>query len=320
MVITVPVTEEGSGLAKAEYLLASEDGTQKDGEAQFWETHALSDTMASYGTSAALIRGMLKQADHGKYEVRFAVEEEFKGKVYLTCTDHAGNVSARKTLTAKDGGIIVEDNAPEIRFSNTKETAGGKPLEVKVTVKDDMEDHVTGGISRIRFKVDGGKEKNLPEEDFAEDFVKEYDFTVAIKEEGKHTLRVEAADHAGNESAAEITLKINGKKDAPAKIPEDPAPDGPKGGEPKTGEGPQVQVYATAAMIAGFSYLLLYFQGESGITEQEKEEIIYRLVSWAKQGGSVRRILGLAVIFLFLAYYHSVGKSVSLEWKEVYRK
>lgn len=320
MVITVPVTEEGSGLAKAEYLLASEDGTQKDGEAQFWETHALSDTMASYGTSAVLIRGMLKQADHGKYEVRFAVEEEFKGKVYLTCTDYAGNVSARKTLTAKEGGIIVEDNAPEIHFSNTKETAGGKPLEVKVTVKDDMEDHVTGGISRIRFKVDGGKEKTLPEEDFAEDFVKEYDFTVKIKEEGKHTLRVEAADHAGNESAAEITLKINGKKDVPAKIPDNPTPGGPKGGEPKTGEGPRVQVYATTAMIAGFSYLLFYFQGENGITEQEKEEIIYRLVSWAKQGGSIRRILGLAVIFLFLAYYHSIGKSVSLEWKEVYGK
>lgn len=326
LIVTVPVVEEGSGLAKAEYLLVSEDGTEKDGEAQFQEIHALADTLAAYGTSAALIRGMLKRAEHGKYEVRFAIEEEFKGKVYLTCIDHAGNVSARKTLTAEGGGIIVEDNAPEIHFSNTKETAGGKPLEVKVTVKDDMEGHVTGGISRIRYILDERKKKALPEEDFTESFVEEYDFTVKIEGEGKHTLRVEAADHAGNESAAEITLKINGKRDVPAEIPDNPMPDGPGepgkplGGEPKTGDTLHVQVYATIAMIAGFSYLLLYFQGENGITELEKEEIIHRLVSWAKKGGSLRRILGLAVIFLFLLYYHSMGKSVDVEWKKVYGK
>ena len=73
-------------------------------------------------------------------------------------------------------------------------------------------------------------------------------------------------------------------------------------------------------MIAGFGYLLLYFEGENGITEQEKEEIVYRLVEWAKQGGKIRRLLGVAVIFLFLAYYHSIGKSVTVEWREVYMK
>lgn len=326
LIVTVPVVEEGSGLEKAEYLLVSENGTEKDGEGQFQEIHALADTLAAYGTSAALIKGMLKRAEHGKYEVQFAVDEEFKGKVYLTCIDHAGNVSARKTLTAEGGGIIVEDNAPEIHFSNTKETAGGKPLDVKVTVKDDIEGHVTGGISRIRYILDERKKKALPEEDFAESFVEEYDFTVKIEGEGKHTLRVEAADHAGNESAAEITLKINGKRDVPAEIPDNPMPDGPGepgkslGGEPKTGDTLHVQVYATIAMIAGFSYLLLYFQGKNGIAELEKEEIIHRLVSWAKQGGSLRRILGLAVIFLFLLYYHSIGKSVDVERKKVYGK
>ena len=102
-------------------------------------------------------------------------------------------------------------------------------------------------------------------------------------------------------------------------ILDNPTPDSPLGGEPKTGETLHVQIYATIAMIAGFGYLLLYFQGENGMTEQEKEEIIYRLISWAKQGGRIRRMLGLAVIFLFLAYYYSVGKSVNVEWKEVRR-
>ena len=319
LAITVPVTEEGSGLAEAEYLLVSQDGTEKDGKAQFQETHALADATAAYGTSAALIRGMQRQAEQGKYQVRFMVEEEFKGKVYLTCTDHAGNVSARKTLTVEDGGIIVEDNAPEIYFSNTKETDSGKPLEVKVTVRDDMEGHVAAGISQIRYRLDNGKEKDFPQKEFEKGFVEEYDFTVKIKGEGKHTLRVETADHAGNESAAEVALKINGKKDAPMEILDNPTPDSPLGGEPKTGETLHVQIYATIAMIAGFGYLLLYFQGENGMTEQEKEEIIYRLISWAKQGGRIRRMLGLAVIFLFLAYYYSVGKSVNVEWKEVRR-
>ena len=53
--------------------------------------------------------------------------------------------------------------------------------------------------------------------------------------------------------------------------------------------------------------------------ESQKEEIVYHLVSWAKKGGAIRRMLGLAAIFFFLAYYHSIGKSVTVEWREVYK-
>ena len=323
MVITVPVTEEGSGLAKAEYLLVAEDGTERDGQALLTETHT-PDTMAAYGSSAAILRGIRGEAEKGSYEARIAIEEEFKGKVYLTCTDHAGNVSPQKTLTAEGGGVIVEDNAPEIRFEGTEETTGGKPLEIKVKVRDNREDRVTSGIAGIRYQADKGKKVSLPEEDFAGDFVDTYEFTVKIKGEGKHTLRVEAKDQAGNESAAEVTLNISGKREVPAEVPgnSEPGnpgrPGSPLGGEPKTGDSTQIQICATLAMIAGFGYLLLYFEGENGITEEEKEEIISRLVSWAKQGGRIRRLLGVAIIFLFLAYYHSIGKSVDVEWKEVY--
>ena len=326
LVITVPVTEEGSGLARAEYLLMAEDGTEQDGAADITETGELSGQMTAYGSSASILRTVQSEAERGSYEARIAIEEEFKGKVMLTCTDYAGNISSQKTLTAKGGGIILEDNAPEISFSGTKETADGAPLNIEVQVKDSIDDNVTGGISGICYQIDKGKKINLPEEKFTEEFVESYEFTVKISGEGKHTLQVEAEDHAGNKSEAEISLKINGKKDTPAGAPGDSGTDSagrtgrPLGGEPKTGDSTQIQICATLAMIAGFGYLLLYFEGENGITEQEKEEIIYRLVEWAKQGGRIRRLLGVAVIFLFLAYYHSIGKSVTVEWKEVYVK
>ncbi len=332
MVITVPVTEEGSGLAKAEYLLLAEDGSEKEGEARLDEARSISPVAAAYGSGATVLRRVQAEAEQGKYKARIAIEEEFKGKVYLTCTDHAGNRSARKILTAKGGGVIVEENAPEIYFSDTEESAGGKPLKVKVKVVDDMEGHVSGGISGIRYQVDGGKKKSLPDEDFTQEFVAEYEFALKLQGEGAHTLRVEAEDHGGNKSAAEVTLRIQEKKDEPVQTPVPKEPGTPLdsgkpgksgtplGAEPKTGEGSQVKVFATLAMIAGFGYLLLYFEGENGITEQEKEEIIYRVVAWAKKGKSLRRLVGLAVIFLFLMYYHSIGKSVDVEWKEMYVK
>ncbi|MEH2944618.1 InlB B-repeat-containing protein [Lachnospiraceae bacterium KK002] len=329
MVVTVPVTEEGSGLARAEYLLVAEDGTEQDGQAAFTELHTMTDTMAAYGSSAAVLRSIRGEMESGSYEARIAIKEEFKGKVYLTCTDYAGNVSAQKTLTAEGGGVIVEDNAPEIRFDGTKETTGGKPLEVKVEVRDSEEDRVTSGIFGVRYQVDKKKSVSLPEEDFTGDFAEVCEFTVKIKGEGKHTLRVEAEDHAGNESTAEVTLNISGSREVPKEVPADQNPGNPGGpgrtgkplgGEPQTGDSTQIQICATLAMIAGFGYLLLYFEGENGITEQEKEEMIHRIVTWAKQGGRIRRLLGLAGIFLFLAYYHSIGKSVDVEWKEVYGK
>ena len=321
--ITVPVREEGSGLARAEYLLIAEDGTEKDDTAQITETGELAGQMTPYGSSASVIRAVQGEAERGSYEARIVIEEEFKGKVYLTCTDNAGNISSQKMLTAKDGGVILEDNAPKISFSGTKETTGGKPLNIEVQVKDNTDDNVTGGISGICYQTDKGKKITLPEEEFSEELVESCEFTVKISGEGKHTLRVEAEDHAGNKSRAEISLKINREKNTPAEVPGSSGtggtgkPGNPLGGEPKTGDSTQIQICATLAMIAGFGYLLLYFEGENGITEQEKEEIVYRLVEWAKQGGKIRRLLGVAVIFLFLAYYHSMGKSVTVEWREV---
>lgn len=83
------------------------------------------------------------------------------------------------------------------------------------------------------------------------------------------------------------------------------------GSEPKTGDTHQTEVYATIAMIAGLTYLLLYFTDkERGMTEKEKKEIVSMLVRWAKQGHYLRKYIAMAAIFCLLVYYHGIGKRI----------
>ena len=88
---------------------------------------------------------------------------------------------------------------------------------------------------------------------------------------------------------------------------------------PDTADYKPVELAATLAMITGFSYLLLYFANRRrGMTEETKQELVSRIVMWAKQGGKIRRMLALAAVFVLLAYYHSIGKKICAEWKEIY--
>lgn len=92
-----------------------------------------------------------------------------------------------------------------------------------------------------------------------------------------------------------------------------------KDNEPATGDAAPLEIYATLAMIAGFSYVLLYFTDRKrGMTEETKRELVSRLVGWAKQGGRIRKYLALAAVFVLLVYYHSIGKKTCVEWKEIY--
>lgn len=89
-----------------------------------------------------------------------------------------------------------------------------------------------------------------------------------------------------------------------------------KNKEPKTGDTPYVEICATIAMIAGMAYLLLHFRDDArGMSEIQKQELVSRLIAWAKRGGYFRRIAGLAAIFCILAYYHSIGKKSHIQWK-----
>lgn len=91
---------------------------------------------------------------------------------------------------------------------------------------------------------------------------------------------------------------------------------GALGSEPKTGDAPRIEIYATIAMISGLLYL--YLGGmERGMTEREKKELVSRLIGWAKRGGSFRRGAALVIIFFVLLYYHSIGKRRSVNVKEL---
>lgn len=94
-------------------------------------------------------------------------------------------------------------------------------------------------------------------------------------------------------------------------------PESRKDSEPRTGQTSHVELYATIAFIEGASYLLFLFAERHGMTEETKTELVSRLIRWAKRGGKLRRMLALAAIFLLLVYYHSIGKQVSMEWKQV---
>ena len=90
-------------------------------------------------------------------------------------------------------------------------------------------------------------------------------------------------------------------------------------GEPKTGDGAPLEMVATLAMISGLSYVLLYFlERRRGMTEEMKKEITARIIAWAKKGGRLRKGMAIAAIFVFLVYYHSIGKEIGAEWREAY--
>ena len=81
------------------------------------------------------------------------------------------------------------------------------------------------------------------------------------------------------------------------------------GREPKTDDPTLVEIYATVAMIAGLTYLILYLMEEGrGMTEREKEVFVKAFIRWAKKGGRFRKCCAIVAIFCLLVYYHSIGK------------
>lgn len=324
LTITVPVMEEGNGLRQGDYRLEPENGKPRSGTAVIRVQQSVVSEVSARSGGLSAVLTMRGSARSGESEAVITIAEEFKGRVILTCTDNAGNTSVEKVLTADGAGAIVEDNAPDIRFSKAGgDTEKGSAI-VEVDVEDSAGDSITAGLAAVSYRLDGGKESSVGREEFAYSMVGDYSFAVDVRGTGKHTLEVTATDNAGNSATRKASVEITRKKATVTSNPqgpvktETPKPPKPASGEPKTGENTSVKVFATLGMIAGFTYLLLYFTGgEGGITEAEKEEVISRLVRWARRG-RFRKYPALAVILLFLLYYHSIGRSVGDEWKKVY--
>lgn len=90
------------------------------------------------------------------------------------------------------------------------------------------------------------------------------------------------------------------------------------GSGPETGDSAPIEFYATLSMIAGFTWLLLYFSDRKrGMTEETKKRLVSRIVAWAKRGSKIRKYPAIAVIVVLLVYYHSIGKKTCVEWEEI---
>lgn len=55
------------------------------------------------------------------------------------------------------------------------------------------------------------------------------------------------------------------------------------------------------------------------MTEKKKEEICFRVTGWARRGGKFRRLPALAALVLLLAYYHGIGKHITIKRRKTVR-
>lgn len=395
LVVTVPITEKGSGVNRIVYTFAPEGGEPVKGEALMEDAGAPAQTDQSEtvwlevcaakasesgtdGVSADQTLAVDNVADaapagqtsvaesqdtvdsragrldgevgttDGEIQAKITIAEDYKGTISLMCRDNAGNESPLKLLTAQGGGVIVEDNAPLISFLH-KGNKNGKAV-VEVTVYDDVDEddnsHVTGGIASVTYQIDRGRTQSVKDKGFAEGIVETCTFEVEVSGAGEHTVMVTSVDNAGNESSRSTSVRLAGstenkKETTVIEVSAPPAGEGvvyeppvevrepefsvgeetktPMGKEPKTGaNSPNVEIYATLAMISGLLYILLYFIAEQGgMTESEKKELVARLIAWAKRGGKLRRYGALAAIFCVLFYYHSIGKNSAEDFRKI---
>lgn len=80
----------------------------------------------------------------------------------------------------------------------------------------------------------------------------------------------------------------------------------------KTGDFTPINMYATLAMISGMSYVLIMFSDSVfAMSEEQKKDIVYRLIRWAKKKSRFKKIIALMMITVVLAYYHAIGKKVN---------
>ena len=209
LVITVPVTEEGSGADEITYTVTPEDGG------------AETKTSAVVNNAAEI-----------------TVTPGFKGTIAITCTDRAGNTSDGVTvgmdLDADAEGILIEDHAPDITAladRGTSDTEPTKPDGVAVSeeyyvvspalfvsVKDDTEQAVTGGLSAITYQIGDGEAKNVAFDKSTLQEAAQAAFTIPAEEipTGVTEITVTAADNAGNKAVNTLTIKVKIPEEQPA--------------------------------------------------------------------------------------------------------
>ncbi len=186
LIITVPVTEEGSGADQITYTVTPEGGTVSE------ETSAITNG-----------------------EAKITISADFKGTVAIVCTDKAGNTSASVTVgtSLNATGIIIEDNAPQIEF---KANGGDVSAEVydsapdiTVMVTDDKDNAISAGIASVTYQI-GNSEEVAVQQDFSTSMKTNATFTIPADKipMGETEIIVKAMDHAGNTVTTKQTVKV----------------------------------------------------------------------------------------------------------------
>ena len=208
LVVTVHVTEEGSGADEIRYTVTESGKVQGEDE-----TAAIEDGAAT-----------------------ITVNADFKGTIKIACTDNDDNTSEEVTvgeeLVGKDNinGIIIEDHAPRIGIANGIEEIASSvyydPEELNLTVS--ITDEVNGsgsavissGIASVAYQIGSGTEKSV-DKNYTTELVTKCSFTIPSSEldAGENKITVTATDNAGNKAESDFTVCVTGPEMMPnAKI------------------------------------------------------------------------------------------------------
>lgn len=213
LLIHIPVTEQGSGLAKVTYTLTP--GSMQSAEPVTKEAK-IEKTTTDAGTL---------------YTAVIAIDPDYKGVIgEIRATDIAGNVSEPVTAYANGIGVIVEELKPVITVTAdrlpTEEQAGTKPEgealsekyyqttpELLVKVQDGS--MAASGIKEVKWRVENGDE-NTENGGFGDVLKTEYGFRIALNGlTGTVQAEISAVDNAGNSESKSVTVKIKGKEQTP---------------------------------------------------------------------------------------------------------
>lgn len=219
LLVNIPVTEEGSGLAKVTYTL----------------------TPGSMQSAAAVTKEAKiekKETDAGTvYTAVIAVDPDYKGVIGdIQAVDAAGNVSEPKTAYANGIGVIVEKQKPVITVKAdrlpTESLAGSKPEgealstayyqtapKLLVTVQDGS--MAASGIREVKWQIGSGSE-NIVSEDFVTAMKTECAFDIDSLSglAGAVQVKITAVDNAGNRESLTLTVRIKGKEQKPDAKPD----------------------------------------------------------------------------------------------------
>ncbi len=184
LIITVPVTEEGSGADQITYEMTSKDGNTS------------SDTAEIKNNIAKII-----------------VDADFKGTIRITCTDKAGNISAEKTANEGYNGFIIEGNAPQIEFQTDSADIQDEYMTapaITVSITDDKDNAISSGIASVTYKI-GNNAETVLQQDFAANMKTNTSFVIPADKisAGETVIIVTAIDNAGNQNTVTKTIKIH---------------------------------------------------------------------------------------------------------------